>query len=235
MATIILCHGAWSAAWAWRKMRPLFASAGHAFHAPTYTGLGERAHLAGPQIDLNTHINDIIGVIEVEELTGITVLGHSYGGIVATGVADRARERVENLIYLDAFVPRDGQALFDLAPVEHVQRMREHASRDPEGWRVKPNPPPPDTSTQDLAWIERHRRDMPVGCFATPLRLSSEPACPRHYVYATRAPPADPFRPFYERAKSGEGWTAHRIDASHAPAITAPQRLMQTLAPLLGT
>ena len=115
MATIVLCHGAWSAAWAWRRMRPLFADAGHVFHAPTCTGLGERAHLAGPDVDLETHIADILGVIETEELTGITLLGHSYGGMVATGVADRVRDRVEKLVYLDAFVPADGQSWWDLA------------------------------------------------------------------------------------------------------------------------
>jgi len=130
-------------------------------------------------------------------------------------------------------VPRDGQSLFDLVPAEHSQHMRDDAARDAEGWRVKPNPSPPDTSPEDLAWIERHRRDMPIGCLATPLRLDSEPACPRHYIYATRIPPADPFRPFYERAKAEAGWTVSEIDASHSPAITAPQLLMQTLAPLL--
>ena len=205
MATIVLCHGAWSAAWAWRKMRPLFAEAGHALFAPTYTGLGERAHLAGPNINLDTHISDVMGVIETEELTGITLIGHSYGGMVATGVADRARDRVEKLIYLDAFVPRDGQSLHDLVPEAHAQRMRDDAAKDPEGWRVKANPSPPDTSPEDLEWVNRHRHDMPLACLATPLRIKVEPFCPRHYIYAARIPPGDPFRQFYERAKTEAG------------------------------
>jgi pimeloyl-ACP methyl ester carboxylesterase len=234
MATIVLCHGAWSAAWAWRKMRPLFVAAGHAFYAPTYTGLGERAHLAGPHIDLETHIADVIGLIETEELSGITLLGHSYGGAVATGVADRVRDRVIGLIYLDAFVPRNGQSLLDLVPDSHGDRQRQDASDDPEGWRVRPNPPPPDTLPEDLAWVERHRRDMPIRCFSTPLRIIAEPSCPRHYIYASRTSPADPFRPFLERAKTEPGWTATEIDASHSPAVTAPQLLMRTLAPLLA-
>src|SRR5262245_10668912 len=89
MATIVLAHGAWSAAWAWKKMRPSFRAAGHEFFSPTYTGLGERAHLAHPEIDLGTHIQDVMAVLEFEDLKDVTLLGHSYGGMVATGVADR--------------------------------------------------------------------------------------------------------------------------------------------------
>ena len=86
MATIVLAHGAWSAAWAWKKMRPLLRAAGHEFFSPTYTGLGERAHLANPDIDLSTHIQDVLAVLEFEDLQDVTLIGHSYGGMVATGV-----------------------------------------------------------------------------------------------------------------------------------------------------
>src|SRR6185437_14238657 len=114
MATIVLAHGAWSAAWAWKKMRPLFRAAGDEFFSPSYTGLGQRAHLAGPDIDLSTHIQDVVSVLEFENLKDVVLLGHSYGGMVATGVADKARERIAKVIYLDAFAPKDGQSLFDL-------------------------------------------------------------------------------------------------------------------------
>src|ERR1700724_4250982 len=116
LATILVAHGAWSAAWAWKKMRPLLRAAGHELLTPTYTGLGERAHLANPAIDLETHIRDVLGVLEFEDLRDVVLLGHSYGGMVATGVADRARDRVAKLIYLDAFVPQDGQSMLDLLP-----------------------------------------------------------------------------------------------------------------------
>ena len=105
-------------------MHPLMAQAGHRLIAPTYTGLGERAHLASPAIDLNTHIQDILNVIKFEDLEDIVLLGHSYGGMVATGVADRARDKVRQLIYIDAFVPQDGQSLLDLNEVARP-RMRE--------------------------------------------------------------------------------------------------------------
>src|SRR6202035_3282249 len=112
-ATFLVCHGAWSAGWAWKKMHPLMQAAGHRLATPSYTGLGERAHLANPSIDLETHIQDILNVIKYEDLRDIVLIGHSYGGMVATGVADRAREQVNQLIYLDAFVPEEGQCLLD--------------------------------------------------------------------------------------------------------------------------
>ena len=112
--TFLVCHGAWSAGWAWKKMHPLMQAAGHRLVTPSYTGLGERAHLAHPSIDLDTHIEDMLNVIKYEDLRDIVLVGHSYGGMVATGVADRARDKVTQLIYIDAFVPDDGQSLLDL-------------------------------------------------------------------------------------------------------------------------
>src|SRR5881394_3194507 len=103
MASIVLAHGAWSAGWAWKKMRPLIRAAGHEFFSPSYTGLGERAHLARPDIDLATHVQDVLAVLEFEELSEVTLLGHSYGGMVATGVADKAADRIARVVYIDAF------------------------------------------------------------------------------------------------------------------------------------
>ena len=122
--TFLVCHGAWSAGWAWKKMHPLMQAAGHRLVTPTYTGLGERAHLANASIDLNSHIEDMLNVIKYEDLRDIVLIGHSYGGMVATGVADRARDKVAQLIYIDAFVPQDGQSLLDLNEVERP-RMQE--------------------------------------------------------------------------------------------------------------
>ena len=116
MATFVVAHGAWSAGWGWKKMHPLMSTRGHRLITPTLTGLGERGHLAHPNIDLDTHITDILGVLEFEDLTNVSLIGHSYGGMVATGVADRARKRIAQLIYIDAFVPDDGDSVIDLLP-----------------------------------------------------------------------------------------------------------------------
>ena len=161
--TFLVCHGAWSAGWAWKKMHPLMQAAGHRLLTPSYTGLGERAHLTNPSIDLETHIADVLNVIQYEDLRDIVLLGHSYGGMVATGAADRARDRVAQLIYVDAFVPRDGQSLFDLNEPGR-QPMRDAATMG-DGWRVPPMASPPDTSPEDVEWLAARRVHMPIKCF----------------------------------------------------------------------
>ncbi len=180
--TFVVCHGAWSSGWVWKKMHPLMIAAGHRLLTPSYTGLGERAHLANPSIDLETHITDILNVIHYEDLHDVVLIGHSYGGMIATGVADRARDRIAQLIYLDAFVPRDGQSLFDLN--QSMQESMRSLVKAGDGWRVPPNPAPPDTPAADVEWLIERRVATPIKCFETRLKLKSEPAMPRHYIYA---------------------------------------------------
>jgi pimeloyl-ACP methyl ester carboxylesterase len=200
---------------------------------PTYTGLGEREHLASPSVDLETHIADILNVIKYEDLRDIVLIGHSYGGMVASGVADRARDRVAQLIYIDAFVPQDGQSLLDLNEVARA-RMAELA-KSGDGWRVPPNPTPPDTPPADLEWLTERRVNMPVKCFEMPLKLrGGELTLPRSYIYAKRITPADTFGRFAARAKSEPGWRYYEIDASHSPNVTAPETLMALLQKIVA-
>ena len=236
MASIVLAHGAWSAAWAWKKMRPLLRNAGHEFFAPTYTGLGARAHLASPDIDLSTHIQDVVGEIEVEDLMDIVLLGHSYGGMVATGVVDKVPARIARVIYLDAFVPKDGQSLFDLVGPKAEANMRAGAEKDGEGWKLPINPMPPDTSPEDAAWATPRRRPQPIKTFEQKLRVESKDPPPRAYIYAKkRNMPGDAFRQFADRARSEAGWTYDEMDASHNPHITCPQELMVLLTKLMAS
>ena len=226
--TFLVCHGAWSAGWAWKKMHPLMSKAGHRLVTPSYTGLGERAHLAIPSIDLETHIADMLNVIKYEDLRDIVLVGHSYGGMVATGVADRARDKVKQLIYVDAFVPNDGQSLLDLNEKDR-QRVEDLASSG-DGWRVPPNPTPPDTPPADVDWLSERRVHMPVKCFQTRLKLQGGPlTLPRSYIYATRITPADTFGPFARMTKGDPAWRYFEIDASHSPNVTAPEALMALL------
>ena len=235
MATFVLAHGAWSAAWAWKKMRPLFAASGHTFFSPTYTGLGERAHLAHSDIDLSTHVQDVVNILEFEDLKDVVLLGHSYGGMVATGVADKARSRIQRVVYIDAFVPRDGQSLFDLLGAKGEANMRTGAAKDGEGWKLPLNPMPPDTSPQDSAWAVPRRRPQPIKTFEQKIRLESkEPPPPRHYIYAKKNGPGDVFRQFGERARSESGWKYYEIDASHNPHITCPEALMTLLTQIIS-
>src|SRR5215213_8165836 len=118
MTTFVLVHGGWHGGWCWKYVTPLLRAAGHAVFTPTLTGVGERAHLARPDTGLETHIQDIVGVLTYEDLQRVLLVGHSLGGPVITGVADRIAERIAHLIYLDATIPRDGQADVDCYPPE---------------------------------------------------------------------------------------------------------------------
>jgi pimeloyl-ACP methyl ester carboxylesterase len=198
---------------------------GHRLITPTYTGLGERAHLASPDIDLDTHIADILGVLTFEDLRGINLIGHSYGGMVATGVADRARERIAKLIYIDAFAPHDGDSVIDLLPAA----ARAQRKPSPDGF-IAPVPMPPDTPPQDRAWGEPLRRPQPAKTFEQKLKFRGGAlTLPRHYIYCSRNAPDDRFRQFLERAKR-EHWGVSEIDSSHNPHITCPEVLADLLA-----
>jgi pimeloyl-ACP methyl ester carboxylesterase len=225
MATFVVAHGAWGAGWVWKKMHPLMSARGHRLITPTLTGLGERSHLSNPDIDLETHIADILGVLKYEDLMTVNLIGHSYGGMVATGVADRTRERIAKLIYIDAFAPDDNDSVVDLLPA--VARAQRKPS--PDGFIV-PFPMPPDTPPQDRAWGEPLRAPQPAKTFEQKLRFHGGAlTLPRHYIYCARHAPDDRFRQFYERAKR-ENWGASEIDSSHNPHVTCPEVLADLLA-----
>lgn len=226
MATFVICHGAWSSGWAWHKVRPLLRAGGHEVFTPTYTGLGERAHLTGPMVDLELHIQDVLGVIEYEGLRDFVLVGHSYGGMVATGVADRVPGLVRHLVYLDAFVPADGQSLNDLRGAGAGS-----AAVPIEGWLVPPNPSPPDTSEADRAWIAPRRRHQPVRTFTQKLRLRNGPAeMQRTYIYCARKEAGDVFLQFSKRFRDDAAWRYFERDWSHSPNVTAPAELAALLA-----
>lgn len=230
--TFLVAHGAWSAGWSWKKMHPLMSAAGHRLIVPTYTGLGEREHLASPQAGLDVHVQDLLGVIKFEELNDIVLVAHSYGGMVGTMVADRVPERIRRIIYLDAFVPRDGEALVDIVPADTRERILD-VGRD-GGWQVPPQPIPDDTSPEDVAWIQKYRILQSLRSFDTPARLAKgDTKVPRSYIYALRHPPADTFGRFAARAKQ-EGWDYHEIDASHSAQVTAPEVLAGLLLRIAG-
>jgi pimeloyl-ACP methyl ester carboxylesterase len=235
MTTFLICHGAWSAAWAWGKVRPMIRAAGHEIHTPTYTGLGERAHLVSPQVDLETHIQDVLSVIEFENLTSFVLLGHSYGGMVATGVADRVPERVQKLIYLDAFVPENGQSLNDLRGP--VPPPAANAGAPLVDWLLQPIPPALDTSPEDLAWTGPRRRPQPVKTFTQKLQLrnSGKPRFPRAYIYCAKKEPDDVFLQFSKRFRSNADWRYVERDWSHSPNVTAPDALARLLVELASS
>jgi pimeloyl-ACP methyl ester carboxylesterase len=233
MAVFVVAHGAWSSGWAWRKMRPLMRATGHDFFTPSYTGLGERQHLASPSVNLSLHIDDVVNVLEFEDLREVVLIGHSFGGLVATGVADRVRNRIARVIYLDAFVPENGQSLMDMLPEQARDAMRSAANVKGDGWRVPPREMPPDTPEPDRTWAMPRRAAHPIAAFEEPLQLSGAPLPPRAYIYCTRIDGDDRFGPFADRARR-ERWPYAEIDASHNPHITAPHDLCAALNLVLG-
>jgi len=230
MGVFVVVHGAWTGGWVWRRLRLLLQAEGHEVHTPTLTGLGERSHLAHAGIDLEAHVQDVLAVLEHEDLHDVQLLAHSYGGMVATGVMHRDLQRIGRVVYLDAFVPRDGQSLFDLLPADAGAKHRVAAACGGDGWRIPPMPLPDDTSAADAAWIAARRTGQPLHTFDTAVRLPDVGALPpRHFVYCTKHAPADVFRPFAERARQEPGWHSHTLAASHSPHVTAPQALCRLL------
>lgn len=128
-ATFVLVHGAWSGGWCYHKVAARLRAQGHSVFTPTLTGQGERAHLRAGNVNLSLHIEDILNVIHYEGLRGIILAGHSYGGMVITGVADRAADQIGALAYLDAFLPEDGQSLFDINIPANSRRFIAEAVR----------------------------------------------------------------------------------------------------------
>jgi len=226
MALFVVAHGAWSAGWAWKKMHPLLRERGHRLVTPTYTGLGERSHLASPAIDLDTHITDIANVLEWDDLADVHLVGHSYGGMVATGVADRRRPRIAKLIYIDAFAPRDGDSVFDLLP--EATRAQRASGAAATGF-IPPGAMPPDTSPEDVAWCTPRRVPHPVKTFEQKIALKEDFTGKRYYISCPKYSPDDRFRRFYERAQR-ENWAGtYQLDSSHNPHITVPLVLADIL------
>jgi pimeloyl-ACP methyl ester carboxylesterase len=225
MSTYVLVHGAWGGSFGWRKVRPLLQQAGHQVFTPSLTGLGERAHLATPQVDLSTHIQDVSNAIWYEDLTDIILVGHSYGGMVVTGVADRMPERIQHLVYLDAFLPRDGQSLFDLGGGGPGAAE----SRD---WRVPPLQSYVDPNDPEAAWNQERRVHHPRATLSEKVRLSmpleSRPFS-LTYIVATGRPEAEPahFDRIAEGLRGNQRWTLREIAGGHGMIRTNPEGLVR--------
>jgi pimeloyl-ACP methyl ester carboxylesterase len=229
MATYVLVHGAWHGGWCWQRVTPLLRAAGHEVFTPTLTGLGESSHLTSPEIDLSTHIQDVVNVLEYEDLHKVILVGHSYGGMVITGVADRAAERLAHLVYLDAFVPHDGQSLLDLVG-EHRTTIQEQALA--EGGLVLPFPVEAFgvTAEANVLWVGSKLVRHPFKTFAQPVRVTSTAAStiPRTYIYCNQ-PAMGPFDQFAERLKAAPGWRYRELATGHDAMVTMPRELANLL------
>ena len=229
MATFVLVHGAWHGGWCWKKVAPLLRAAGHDVVAPTLTGLADRSHLLNRETGLDTHIEDIVGLLSYEDLTGALLVGHSYGGLVITGVAGRAPERIAHLVYLDAAVPEPGQSLFDVVFPDRRVAFNEQAKRKGEGWKI----PPPAGPTLfgvsdelDLAWIRPKLTPQPLKSFQQPVPPAQQldPRIARTYISCT-VDQSQSLAAVAARIRAEWGWRYRELPTGHDAMVTMPEEL----------
>jgi pimeloyl-ACP methyl ester carboxylesterase len=224
MAIFVLVHGAWHGSWCWKRVRKALQQQGHEVFTPTLTGVGERSHLLADSIDLQTHTMDVLNLIRWEELTDFVLCGHSYGGMVVSGVADRIPQHIRSLVFLDAFVPEDGESLVRFAPISGDQLI--------DGWKSRPiSAETFGVNAVDRAWVDRQCTVQSVACFQQPVQLSGGLAHIRRisYVYASGwAGHQSPLHPFYEKAKS-RGWRTSEIACGHDVMLDQPEAVTTLL------
>ena len=236
MTTFVLVHGAWGGSYGFRAVRGPLRAAGHEGFAPSLTGIGERVHLASPQVNLTTHVTDVVNTVLYEDLTGIVLLGYSYGGMVVTGALEHIGDRVDHLVYLDAFLPADGQSLNDLVGAGYSAGAIGPGSQ----WLVPPMAR--DFADEDVAaWHFARRSPHPVGCFTERVRLRQpleDYPFSRTYIKATadtRTPEGDRRHPFWQaadRTKSDPAWRYREIDTDHMIPVNRPAELTELLVEL---
>ncbi len=217
--TWVFVHGAWGGGWDWKKVTSRVEAAGHTAYRPTLTGLGSRAHLATRTTSLSTHITDIVALIESESLDKIVLVGHSYGGMVITGVADRIPERIKRLIYIDAVLPRDGESMMQLRP-ENVEQWTQLANSKGDGWRIPPYWKNPGRDTP-----------QPLATFTESISLTNDLRfkIPAHYILTVEPGKTwDRFSKFSKRAKALH-WQHSTLEAGHNPQRTQPDELIEVL------
>ena len=224
--TYVIVHGAWGGGWDWKQVDSVLTAAGSKVYRPTLTGLGERVHLLTPDVDLSTHITDIVNVIRFENLRDVVLVGHSYGGMVISGVADRIPDRIRRLVYIDAAVPEDGESLVDASRGTPIGRGIGPLIDSAKGGAITPGWVRPGTDAPSDV-------PHPVKTLTERLRLQNPAGQRVHGTYiltveAGRAEAEDDFAPFAQRAKS-RGWTYHVLRADHTPERSAIPELTALL------
>ena len=227
--TFVLVHGAWHGGWCWRRVADRLRSGGHLVFTPTLTGLGERSHLLRAGIDLKTHIADVVNVIKWEDLSDIVLCGHSYGGMVISGVAEALPQAIRSIVFLDAFVPRHGEAVQDLtgpAVKEAAQAALQRGDivippRPAEGFGVNP---------ADRAWVDRLCVGQPIGTFTDKIALTGarDRIARKSYVRAKSYA-----NPGFDRAlgevRSDPSWRSYEVPSGHDVMVDMPERLADIL------
>ena len=223
-STFVLVHGAWQGGWAWSRIKSLLEAEDHQVHAPTLTGLAERANQLSKDINLSTHIEDVSRLIIAEDLNDIVLVGHSYGGMVVSGVTERAGDRIKSLIVLDGFVPEDGKAMREYWPSSVVAWLDKEASIS---GGVSVPPLPAETlavAKENRAFVDARATPQPYGTFNEAVRLSGarERIVNKSYIRATGFR-SHPFDGMVKRLQTEPGWRLATIDSGHMPMLDTPE------------
>lgn len=234
MTTYVLVHGAWHGGWCWSRVAGRLRAAGHSVFAPTLTGVSDRAHLLSPAVDLSTHIEDVVRLIDAEGITDAVLVGHSYAGMVVSGVAERRPAALRLRVHLDAFLPTDGESAVDLLPEGPAHHYREAVEGPGFGWLIPPRSLEilGVTDEVDLAWLTPRLTPHPWATYAEPIALGeAEARVPGVYIECTDWMRV--FRTQAERARS-RGWTVHELPTGHEAMVTAPDALAVLLTRIAG-
>jgi pimeloyl-ACP methyl ester carboxylesterase len=216
--TFLLVHGAWHGGWCWDQVSARLTALGHVVIAPTLTGLCERAHLLSPSVNLSTHIADIAGEIRFKDLSNIVLCGHSYGGMVITGVAERHADRIASIVYLDAFWPRDGQSLDDIRGAKSEPGV--NPTRAASAFMEPAN----------AAWANERLTPQPVETFREKLKVTGavDRIPKRTFVQATINETAF-FQAAFDRAKASPGWKTVQVNSRHDVMVDQPEQMTRIL------
>lgn len=231
MANFVFVHGAFTGGWVWSRVRPWLTAAGHAVWTPTLTGSGERSHLLSRSVSLRMHIEDIVQVLRYEDLRDVVLVGHSYGGMVITGVAAALPARVGSLIYLDAFVPAAGDSAMALLPPDRAAHYAQSATQAGDGWRI----PPPTaagmgvTAPDDAAWLEARLTDHPLLAFTQTLPDDPPPAREVARRYLRCNPGSPSFAAVAARLQADPTWECRELATGHDAMVTVPDALAALL------
>lgn len=244
MANFVLVHGAWHGGWCWQKASPYLEAAGQEVYAPTLTGMAERAGELSPEIGLDTHIQDIVRLLQEKDLRGAVLVGHSYGGMVITGVVDALPERVAHLVYLDTFVPREGESMAGAVPLLSSV-LRRQAQAHGDGWRVPSFSDYGVKIEPERSWLLSMVTPQPLKSLEQPLHLKNPAVVstkPRTHIscsgggsFAAFMQHLQVYRaipyPGWRRAlpATEAGWRLRQLRTSHDAMITAPRELADLL------
>lgn len=242
MAHYLLVHGAWHGAWCWQRVLPGLVQAGHRVHAVTLTGVGERAHLLHPGIDLETHITDVIAAMDAEEMNDVILVVHSYAGMLGTAVADRLPQRLRHLVYLDAVLPKPGESWSSTHASATRNARMAAAHAHPLNAFPAPDPAVFGLSDADRAWVQRRQTPHPAGPYTQALHFDPQRVAqvPRTFIHCTQ-PPLATIDVSRQRMNDAQFWAGAWMPGSnvvnmstgHDPMVSDPQGLLQHLLSVL--